>query len=237
MTTHFNSILKTNDDAKDPFAGLPLGNDARMTRYFNDFLVAQDYAAADWTVTETGVATQALEGDEDNGALLITNAASDNDSSESQGTEETWVIASGRKAGFAIKYKVSGTTTIDSIVGLCITDTALIDGLSDGVYFRQVDASADLTLVAEKDSTETILTGITTIVADTYVEVGFNYDGNSTITAFIRTTDTDKWRKVGVITTNLPDNENLAISYALQNGSAVATTMSIDYIEVRQERS
>lgn len=237
MGSHFNSIVKTNDDAKDPFAGLPVGNDGRQTRYYNDFLVAQDYAAADWVVTETGVATQALEGDEDNGALLITNAAADNDSSESQGTEENWVIASGRKSGFACKFKVSGTVTIDAIIGLCITDTTLIDGLTDGIYFRIVDASADLTLVAEKGSAETIVTGIATMVADTYVEVGFHYDGNSTISAFSRAADSDKWLKQGSITANLPDDENLAISYALQNGSAVATTMSIDYIDVRQERS
>lgn len=237
MTTHFNSIVKTNDDAKDPFAGLPVGNDGRQTRYYNDFLVAQDYAAADWTVTETGTATQALEGDEDNGALLITNDTNDNDSSESQGTEETWVIASGRKSGMAIKFKVSDDDGVDVIIGLCVTDTALIDGLADGIYFRIVDGSTDLTLVAEFGSAETIATGIATMVSDTYVEVGFHYDGNSTITAFSRGSNTDIWTKKGTITTNLPNDENLCISYALQNGTAASKTMSIDYIDVRQERS
>jgi len=233
MTTHFNSIVKTNVDAKDPFAGLPIGNDGRQTRYYNDFLVAQDYAAADWVITTT----EALKGDEDNGALLITNDDADNDMDQLQGTEETWVIAAGRKSGFACKYKVSGSITIDSMIGLCVTDTSLIAGVADGIYFRQVDASADLTLVTEFGTAETILTGIATMVADTYVEVGFHYDGDTTITAFSRAANTDIWAKKGTIKTNLPNDENLCLSIALQNGSAVATTATIDYIDIRQERS
>lgn len=237
MTTHFNSIVKTNDDAKDPFAGLPIGLDARVSRYFNDFIVDQDYAAADWVVTEQGTATQALAADEDNGALLVTNAAADNDSSESQSTEANWVIIKGRKSGFAARFKVNGSDTIDLILGICIPDTTLIDGLTDGIYFRIVDGSADLTLVAEKNSNETIVTGLATMVSGTYVEVGFHFDGQSTITAFTRAADGDVWIKKGSITVNLPDDENLAISYALQNGEAVAKTLTLDYLDVRQERS
>jgi len=241
MTTHFNSIVKTNADAKDPFAGLPVGNDARQTRYYNDFLVAQDYAAADWTITTTeagaGSATEALAADEDNGALLITNDDADNDNDQLQATEETWAIASGRKAGFACKFKVSDADAVDVVLGLCITDTTLIAGMSDGLYFAMTDASTDLTLVAEKDSTATTLAGVATMADDTYVEVGFHYDGNSTITAFSRASDSDVWGKKGTITANLPDNENLCISIAIQNGAAAAKTMTIDYIDVRQERS
>jgi hypothetical protein len=241
MTTHFNSIVKTNADAKDPFAGLPIGNDGRQTRYYNDFIFGQDYAAADWTITTTeagaGSATEALATDEDNGALLITNDDADNDMDQLQQVQETWVIASGRKAGFAAKFKVSDADNVDMILGLCITDTSLIAGLSDGVYFNIADGSTDLTLVAEKDSTATTLTSVATMADDTYVEVGFHYDGNSTITAFTRDSDTDGWGKKGTITTNLPDNENLCISIALQNGEAAAKSMTIDYIDVRQERS
>jgi hypothetical protein len=38
------------------------------------------------------------------------------------------------------------------------------------------------------------------------------------------------------VTTNLPDDEDLAISFALQNGEAVAKTMTVDYIFVAKER-
>jgi hypothetical protein len=38
------------------------------------------------------------------------------------------------------------------------------------------------------------------------------------------------------VTTNLPDDEDLAISFAIQNGEAVAKTMTVDYIFVAKER-
>jgi hypothetical protein len=37
-------------------------------------------------------------------------------------------------------------------------------------------------------------------------------------------------------TTNLCDDEELTISFGIQNGEAVAKTMSIDYIFVSKER-
>jgi hypothetical protein len=39
-----------------------------------------------------------------------------------------------------------------------------------------------------------------------------------------------------VATTNLPDDEDLTVSFALQNGEAVAKTMTVDYIFVAKER-
>ncbi|WP_212750574.1 hypothetical protein, partial [Streptococcus pseudopneumoniae] len=49
--------------------------------YFEDFCT---YVAGDWTVTETGAATQAIAADDSFGSLVITNAGADNDSSEQQ---------------------------------------------------------------------------------------------------------------------------------------------------------
>jgi hypothetical protein len=38
------------------------------------------------------------------------------------------------------------------------------------------------------------------------------------------------------VTTNLPDDEDLTISFAIQNGEAVAKTMTVDYILCSKER-
>jgi hypothetical protein len=37
-------------------------------------------------------------------------------------------------------------------------------------------------------------------------------------------------------TTNLPDDEDLTVTFAIQNGEAVAKTMTVDYIYVAKER-
>ena len=36
--------------------------------------------------------------------------------------------------------------------------------------------------------------------------------------------------------TNVPDDEELALSFAVQNGEAVAKVLSVDYIGATQER-
>jgi predicted glycoside hydrolase/deacetylase ChbG (UPF0249 family) len=66
---------------------------------------------------------------------------------------------------------------------------------------------------------------------DTFITLGFNYDGGSVMEYCVN----------GVVAgtsavTNLPDDEDLAISFALQNGEAVAKTMTVDYIFVAKER-
>ena len=41
---------------------------------------------------------------------------------------------------------------------------------------------------------------------------------------------------VGVVNTNLPDDEELTVSFGIQNGEAAAKTMTIDYVNVICER-
>lgn len=243
MGSHFDSIIKTNVDAKDPHAGMPVGENSRVVRYYNDFF---EYAAAEWVITTTeaggGSATEILDPQDQGGALVLLNDTNDADSNEFQKAaasgvvHEAWTLTSGQRTSFSCRFKVNDADDVDAMVGLVITDTAMIDGTTDGIYFRIVEAAAGLTLVCEKDSTETIL-AILTAADDTYHEVGFSYDGNSTVTAFSRGSDTDKWIKVGTITTNLPDNEQLALSFAIQNGAAAADSMTMDYLDIRQERS
>ncbi len=66
---------------------------------------------------------------------------------------------------------------------------------------------------------------------DTFINLGFYYDGVSQIQYFVN----------GVlggasVTTNLPDDEDLTVTFAIQNGEAVAKTMTVDYIFVAKER-
>ena len=63
-------------------------------------------------------------------------------------------------------------------------------------------------------------------------------DGVGTVFIFKRSiNEPDQFDVIGtVVTTNLPDNEQLALSFGVQNGEAVAKTMTIDYLSVAQER-
>lgn len=216
------------------FSKLPIGQEPDYISYFNDFLVAQDYAAGDWVITTTeggaGDATEALAADEIGGALLITNDDADNDSDELQHTEEVWKLASGKRVWFETRVKVSDATQSDLFVGLSITDTTVIDGVTDSVGFRKDDGDANIDVVSEKDSTETLTDSGVDLADNTYVKLGFYWDGQDSVEFFVNRA------KVATHTTNNPDDENLCVTLALQNGEAAAKTMTVDYIYVCQER-
>ena len=81
----------TNVASDKPMGQLLIPDPTSVHTFLEDFDV---YTAADWTVTEVGVATQALA-DGDGGQLLITNAAADDDSSSQQLTKEIFTLEAG----------------------------------------------------------------------------------------------------------------------------------------------
>jgi hypothetical protein len=196
--------------------------------FFDDF---DRYVAGDWTVTETGSATQALT-DGDGGLLLITNAAADDDASFSQKVGESFLMEAGKPALFKALFKVSDATQSDVVIGLQVTDTTPLDA-TDGIYFIKADGSATLTAVCRKNATtgSTSATA-TTLVTDTFVTVGWYYDGKSAVLVFVNdalVTTLDG------SSTYLPDTE-LTISFGIQNGEAVAKTMTLDYVLAAKKR-
>jgi hypothetical protein len=251
MTTHFSLPIKGNKDSKIHFLrDFPIGDPSRVAMYFNDFTASQDYAAADWvnTTTEAGAgsATEALSAQELGGALVITNDDADNDSVELQqssdgGTTvlEQFSLASGKNLWFAARFKVSDADQCDLVIGLNITDTAIVDGTTDSLSFRLADGSGALTAVAEKDSTETSL-AVATMTDAAYVEVAMHYDGNGKVHVYSRNSTAgqeDKFDYIGELASNLPDDEKLALSVAFQNGEAAAKALTIDYLFVAQDRN
>ena len=203
---------------------------------FTDF---HDYVAADWVITTTeagaGDATEAV-GNLAGGVLVVTNDAADDDKDFFQwagnkgAVAETFKFVSGKKLQFVFRGKLSDATQCDFFAGLYITDTDPVGGLSDGIYFRKLDGSTTLYLVAEKDSTETTL-AVATLANDTYVVLEFYYDGGDRISAYV------SGSRVGSIAvTTAPDDEELALSFGIQNGEAAAKVLSVDYIGASQER-
>lgn len=194
--------------------------------YHNDFF---DYTAGDWTVTEVGTGSRAL-GDAAGGALVVTNAAADDDTNQLQKTGEAFKFATGKPCWFEARLKVSDPTQADLLVGLAITDTTLIGGNTDGANFRLTDGSAALSFVTEKNSTETTTAAVATLVANTYVRLGIFFDGAGSVYAYVDGV------LVATHTTNVCDDEELRISFAHQNGEAVAKVLTIDFVRCCQIR-
>jgi len=217
------TVTSTNGDY-----GMP--DPTKWITYFNDF---NEYVTGDWTITTTeagsGAATEALT-DVQGGGLLVTNDDADDDADFFNLKGESFKFVAGKKTFFKARFKVSDATQSDFVVGLQITDTTPL-AVSDGVYFMKDDGDASLDLHVEKDGSDTTASAISTVSDDTFLVVGFYYDGKSAIKYYV-----DDAHKGTSVTTNLPDDEELTVSFGIQNGAAAAKTMTVDYIFVSQER-
>ena len=225
-TTRFPNGV-TNVGEQSLFAELGQPAATIFHTYFEDF---DYYTAGDWTVTETDSgATQALT-DGDGGLLLITNTAADNDLVSLQKKGESFRFESGKALFFEARFKVSDATQSDVVIGLQITDTTPLD-VTDGVFFIKADGAATVDFRVEKNNTATTASAIATMANDTYIRLGFYYDGSSAVQYFVNGTYTGS-----SVTTNLPDDEDMTVTIAIQNGEAAAKTMTVDYVYVAKER-
>lgn len=199
-------------------------------QYFNDF---DTYVAGDWTLTTVeagaGSATEALTNVK-GGALLVTNAAGDNDHDFFQKVGESFKFESGKRLWFEIRLQTSDATDSDIVAGLQITDNSPL-AVSDGVFFLKADGAATADFLVEKDSTATTAAAVATLADDTWITLGFMYDGASAIHYYV-----DRVLAGTSVTTNMPDDEELTISFGIQNGEAAAKTLTVDYIFAAQER-
>lgn len=229
VTRYPNGV--TNNAQDDIFGDLVQSDPTKFHMYWNDF---DTYTAGDWVVTETDAgATQALTAG-DGGLLLITNTAADNDAVVMQKTPAAFAMTAGKKTFFKARFKVSDATQSDLQFGLVIVDTSPLDA-TDGIYFQKDDGAATLNFIVRKNAStgSTSASAIATISDDTYVVVAWYYDGVSKAYYAVNGTVLGA---LDATSTYLPDATNLTVSMALQNGEAVAKTMTVDYLFAAKER-
>lgn len=222
-----------NRGSREWFSKLPVQPGPDYAIYFNDFLAAQDYAASDWDITTTeagtGDATEAIAADELNGALVITNDDANNDSDSLQLNQENWKLASGKRCWMEMRVKVNDADQVDVFVGLCVSDTTPLVA-TDRCGFQIDDGDASILCKSEKDTTETSTDSGKDASDATYVKLGMYWDGASSVSYYV-----DR-AKVATHTTNIPDDENMAVTLHIVNGEGAAQSLTVDYIYVCQER-
>jgi len=210
---------------------VPYPSDQTYYMYHNDFFT---YNSGDWTITTTeagtGSATEAVTSSA-GGALLLTNAAGDNDLDFLQLKGEGFKLSTSKNAYFSARFKVNDVDQSDFVMGLGITDTTPLD-TTDGVFFISADGDAGLDFLVEKDNSATTTEDVATMADDTFITATWFIDPNASKVYYsINNAD-----PVGVAITNLPDDEELTVSFGIQNGEASAQTMTIDYVVAAVER-
>lgn len=225
-TRYPSGVTNVRKSTTTGYYGLP--DPSSWHSYFNDF---DTYVAGDWVVTNASSGTVALT-DADGGVLLITNNTADDNAVFLDKVGESFLMEAGKPAVFKARFKVSDATQSDLVIGLQITDTTPLD-VTDGIYFLKSDGSASLSAICRKNATtgSTSLTAAT-LASDTYVTVGWYYDGISSVTVFVNDA------AVGTLdgsSTYLPDTE-LTVSIGIQNGEAAAKSLSVDYVLAAKAR-
>jgi hypothetical protein len=199
-------------------------------RFLNSGLAAAD-APLGWTVTlvEAGAGESTItKANGVDGGLTFTTDANEDDGINAQLAGESFKLnASCKAAYFYARLQANEATQIDWLVGLCITDTTLLGGMSDGVYFEKLDGGTGISCVTEKNSTETQTDSVGTFAANTDVELEFYYDGTA-VEFYVN----------GVFaarhTTNIVDDEDLTPSLQVLAGSANARALILKEIRAVQ---
>jgi len=179
-----------------------------------------------------GESTVSMVAGSPGGEVIFKTDENDNDGINAQLLGEAFYLASRYPTYFGARFKVADADQTDLAIGLCISDTTVLAGVSDGLYFRLVDESSTLTLVAEKGNAETII-GLATLADGGYVTAEYTYL-NNLITAYINGV------QVGQISDadpNFPDTEYLTPTIAILAGAAAAgtgKTLTMDWIKAIQ---
>jgi hypothetical protein len=201
-------------------------------RFINSGLASAD-APVGWTITlvEAGGGESTItKPDGVDGGLLFTTDANEDDGINAQLKGEMFKLNTSCQAlYFYARLQASDATQIDWLVGLCITDTTLLGGLTDGIYFEKLDGGTGISFVTEKDSTETQTDALATFAAATDTELEFFYDkAAATVYAFINGV------QVAAHTANICDDEDLTPSLHVLAGEAVAKTLALKDMRVVQ---
>lgn len=192
-------------------------------RFLQPLLTAAD-APVNWTVTlvegGAGESTITKPDGVDSGLLFTTDAAED-DGINAQWKGEPFKLNANCKAlYFYARLQASTAAQIDWLIGLCITDTTLLGGMSDGIYFEKLDGNTTISCTTEKDSTETQTDSVATVTAATDVELEFYYDGTA-VEFFVDGVS------VARHTANICDDEDLTPSIHVLAGDANARTVTV----------
>lgn len=165
------------------------------------------------------------------GILQITTDGAENDGLNIQVTGESYTFSAAYPTYFGCRFKLNtDATQVDFLAGLCITDTDLLGGMTEGVYFRKIDGTTTMNFVLENGSTETATAYGTALAADTWYTVEFLYYGGAM-----------RWyvngvRQTSPVLTNLPDDaaDGLTPSIHFLTGEANANVCEIDWIRAIQ---
>ena len=181
-----------------------------------------------WVVVKDSGATVAIVADTIGGELAITSTATTDNDGGSVQCNEIFAVATGKDMFFQTRIKNSDVDQSDICVGFTVNFATNPENMltaTDRIVFQVDDGDASINCITEKDGTATTTDSGIDMADDTYVKLGISCSGTGTVEFFVN----DKL--VATHSTNIPDDENLAIAAMSLSGSASGTRVTtIDYL-------
>jgi hypothetical protein len=225
--TRFSNGVSTND-AQYLMGNYPLpspftSSGSRLTgvaEYANDFTES----VAEYTVTGSASAIALADG---NGGIAVLTPGGTTTATAAYKTTSNVAFVAGNGLWFSTRIKASAVSGNKAFyVGLRNGSAT-----TNGLWFAKAAASTSINLVSTVASTATTLvTGVATAVADTYLELGFYFDGldllvynNNQLVARV---------SAPVIGTNIP---SVNLGPVMQITPTATDTLTVDYISASVE--
>lgn len=209
---------------------LPMPDPSRDHTFFTDFNL---YTAGDWTVTETQAgATQAIVANGDGGLLALVNSAADNDVNAIELVNKNFLLETTKAAWFKTRLKVDSGALSDVLVGFVDTMAALNPAYGIYLYYDAIAGTFRLSVENNSAKTDSTIDYTLTPTSDTFYDLAITYDPDAgLVVAWVNDAPV-----LSISTlTNFP-TVALAPAVGLRNGSAVARTLTVDYILATKAR-
>ena len=238
MAVHFTGpiLFAGKENPKKWFENLPIDRNPDYVVYMDDFTGVALDSTNDWTVVKDSSASVAIAADVVAGAITMSSqATTDNDGSSIQGNE-IFAVASDKDIWF--ETKLTSTDAEGDALEICIgltvnfaTNPEAMLTAADRIVFQVDDGDSNIDCVTEKDGTATTTDSGVDIASGTAVTLGFHVKSTGSVEFFVNRA------LVATHTTNIPDDENLALGAMQLSGSATGTkSMNVDYIFAAQTR-
>jgi hypothetical protein len=203
-----------------------------VVSYSNDFFNIGS-TTLDWTITGTSSTFATTDGL--GGVALITPGGTTTTTTVAMAHSGFQFVA-GQDFWYVCRIKMSAISSTKAFTFGLQKGSGATGSATDGLWFTKPASSTSLNLVSTVNSTATTLvTGVTTVAADTYVDVGFYFDGTDIL---VYSADAVVARvsnaTIGASATTLT---NALLNVAFNVVPTATDTLSIDYVLAAQETS
>lgn len=203
--------------------------------FFDDFLNRNTVATTgEWVFTAAGSGTLTLLSTEAGGAVEISGDGSTDNSGGNLGRVSEFIYIEQNKPVLLFsRFKVTDVDDQDIMFGAFVTDTAMVGGVTDGIYVSLLEADGDglVNCVLERDSSATTEAGVHTAADATWVIVGIAiYPKTSTTGDIVFYFDGEEKHKMTDVTLPVGSEEPLRVAFESLSGTTTADKLTIDYV-------